>query len=112
MNPHFLSEIHNREPANEGQIGLVLLWLICLVSGGLARAESIVVGDHDLLPNTPDQPIEIIATGDKMVAGLSLYTMVGDGGPEIEYYGFVPGAMVPKSVILTVFQVLSSKASL
>jgi hypothetical protein len=43
---------------------------------------TINVGNHTLLPNTPNQAINIYVSGAQMVPGLVLYVQVGDGGPE------------------------------
>lgn len=43
----------------------------------------IVVGHHELLPNTANQTIEISVSGGDAVQGLGLYVQVGDGGPDL-----------------------------
>ena len=42
----------------------------------------ITVGAHTLLPNTPNQTIQVFVSGGHAVSGLNLYAQVGDGGPE------------------------------
>ena len=42
----------------------------------------VVVGTHMLLPNMPNQAIQIFVTGDgNQVAGMDFVAQVGDGGP-------------------------------
>jgi hypothetical protein len=62
------------------------LWLsgavlfFCVV--GVASATPvIIVGNHQLQPNTPDQTIEIQVSGGDAIEGLNLYAQVADGGP-------------------------------
>lgn len=42
----------------------------------------VIVGEHTLLANTPNQTIQILVTGGQEVAGMNLFMQVGDGGPE------------------------------
>ncbi len=42
-------------------------------------AAAITVGSHTLLPNTPNQTINIIATGDSDVTGINVRAQLGDG---------------------------------
>jgi hypothetical protein len=61
----------------------------------------IVVGDHDLLPNTPGQNIDIfvfdagpLPNGGQGVQGANLNALLGDGGPD--FGGFdIPGINIP-----------------
>ena len=62
---------------------------------GVASAASIQIGDHELRPNEPNQRVPIFVTGGEQVAGLNFYAQVGDGGPELENYGGVPGTDGP-----------------
>jgi uncharacterized protein (DUF952 family) len=48
----------------------------------LVLAVAIDVGEHALLPNTPNQPIAIYVTGGDAVNGVDLVVQVADGGPE------------------------------
>ncbi len=60
----------------------VLVVLLCM---GQVSAEPIIdVGIHQLLPDTPDQTIEISVSGGQPVAGLEFFSQVADGGPEAE----------------------------
>ncbi len=49
-----------------------------------AQATIISVGNHTLLPNTPNQTIPILISGggESNIVGSDLYVLVGDGGPE------------------------------
>ena len=51
---------------------------------------TIVVGTHTLLPNQPNQVIEIRVTGGDPVDGLNFYVQVADGGPELVALGLLP----------------------
>ena len=55
---------------------------VCLGIVGIAHGElSIVVGDHNLLPNKSGQTIEIYVTGGSQVENVDVYAQIGDGGP-------------------------------
>lgn len=62
----------------------VLALLLAFVAVPAAQAASIVVGTHFLLPNTPNQVVEIGATGGEAINGMNFYSAVGDGGPDWE----------------------------
>jgi len=51
----------------------------------------ISVGTHQLMPNTPNQTIELRVTGGQLVRGLNLNAQIGDGGPEL---GGTPGPAI------------------
>ena len=44
-----------------------------------AAVPSINVGAHNVLPNTPNQPVQIYVSGVPAVAGLNLNAQIGDG---------------------------------
>jgi hypothetical protein len=58
-------------------------------------AASIQVGNHQLLPNTEGQQVEIFVTGGEAVSGVNLFVQVGDGGPELGNFGVAPGTDGP-----------------
>ncbi len=60
---------------------LTVLLCVSAASG----APTVVVGNHDLLPNTPGQSINIPVTGAVGVEGLNAYVQIGDttAGPVI-----------------------------
>ena len=56
--------------------------VVCLGLVGVAQGQlSIVVGDHDLLPNQSGQTVEIYVTGGAQVENVDVYAQIGDGGP-------------------------------
>jgi hypothetical protein len=62
------------------KIGVVLGLLIC--SAAIANAEqTIIVGDHVLLPNTAGQIVQIFVSSNTQVAGLDMNAQVADSGP-------------------------------
>jgi hypothetical protein len=58
-------------------------------------ATTINVGSYLLLPNTPDQVIQIPVSGSDLAPGADLAVQVGDGGPELANYGLPPGTPGP-----------------
>jgi len=50
----------------------------------------ITVGDHLLLPNTPDQQFPVYISGGQQVAIVNFFIQVADGGPEAANYGLIP----------------------
>lgn len=66
------------------QMRLFVSVFLSLASSLLAQT-SIDVGDYGLLPNTPNQVIEIMSTGNDQVRGFNLRAQLGDGsGPLVE----------------------------
>jgi len=66
------------------KVGLLMAAL--LVAASAARADLVVtVGNHDLLPNTPGQVVQIFVTaqGGEAVSGNQLRAQLGDGGPDV-----------------------------
>jgi hypothetical protein len=55
--------------------------LAALCCAQTAWAASIVVGNHNLLPNTPGQEIGIFITGGDPIQALNFRVLLGDGGP-------------------------------
>jgi hypothetical protein len=54
-----------------------------LAFAGIASAAPIItVGAHNLLPNTPNQPVTISVSGGDAVQGVNFEVQVADGGPE------------------------------
>jgi hypothetical protein len=53
---------------------------LALLACSTARGASIIVGNHVLLPNTPNQIITIQVTGGEQVAGEDFFAQIGDGG--------------------------------
>ena len=49
----------------------------------LVLAPVIDTGDHYLLPDTPNQQIQILVSGGDLVQGLNFNSQIGDGGPEL-----------------------------
>lgn len=73
-----------------------IIGVLVLITSGIATpclaVPTIDVGTHYLLPDTPDQVIELYVTGGDDVEGLDLYVIVANGGPELETLGFLePG---------------------
>ncbi len=60
-----------------------------------ADAPRILVGEHHLRPNQPNQTIQIFVQGGQAVSGADLYAMIGDGGPELTQLGLPPGTDGP-----------------
>jgi len=58
------------------KVGLTLAVLICLASVSQA-ATSIVVGNHILQPNMPNQLIQIFVTGGDQIQGVNLNAQIG-----------------------------------
>jgi hypothetical protein len=56
--------------------------IILLLTASLTQAASIDVGNHQLLPNTPNQKIALYVTGGDAIAAADLLIQIGDGGPE------------------------------
>ena len=63
-----------------------ILWLLIMCSFHQIYASlQIDVGNHILLPNTPDQEITLYVTGDQQVTGFNLRAQIGDGlGGQVE----------------------------
>jgi hypothetical protein len=76
--------------------------IVCLAGMLLSRFASaavIVVGDHELLPDTPNQLVPIFVTGGDAVQGLNLYAQIADGGPAAG--GTILGPAVTDADVLT-----------
>lgn len=56
---------------------LAMSLLLCVAT---AEGAVITVGNHVLLPNTPNQTITLSVSGGEEVAGLDLFVQIGDGG--------------------------------
>ena len=75
--------------------------LSVIIAGALQTASVgysalIDVGNHNLLPNTPNQSIAIQVSGGELVAGADLFAQVGDGGPELINVGLPAGTDAPE----------------
>lgn len=74
--------------SSRGLRGGSRLWLWAASMGAVAfalatqpsRAASITVGNKTLLPNTPNQKIQIMISGTEMVIVDDIYVQIGDGG--------------------------------
>ncbi len=78
------------------KVGLSLAVLVCL-AGVSQAATSIVVGSHLLLPNTPNQVVQIFVTGGDQIQGVNLNAQIGTdpssgGTPVFQYTGVTNGA--------------------
>lgn len=60
---------------------------------------TIVVGQHDLLPNTPNQIVKINVSGGDEVDALDLNAQIADGGPEVG--GSIDGPAITGADIIT-----------
>jgi hypothetical protein len=62
----------------------MLCWLsaaaLILVACPFARAASVTIGNHVLLPNTANQVVSIWVSGGEQVAGEDFFAQIGDGG--------------------------------
>ena len=61
----------------------------------ISHPPTIDVGNFALLPNTPNQEIEIFVRGAHPVSGFDLYAIIGDGGPERTSLDLEPGVDGP-----------------
>lgn len=66
-----------------------LLATVVAVIGVTAQGQvlMITVGNHDLLPDTPNQPVTLFVSnpgGAIDITGLTLYAVIADGGPELD----------------------------
>lgn len=76
---------------------LVALALLLALSP-LARANSIVVGNHNLLPNTPGQVVNLMVTGTDQYNSFDLKSFINGGlagGPAISHVFGDPAAAIP-----------------
>jgi hypothetical protein len=73
--------------------------MVLLLLGGAAHGATILVGEHNLLPDTPGQTIQIFVTGGNAVQGLNFNGQVADGGPEVG--GSIDGPNITSADILT-----------
>lgn len=64
---------------------------VLIMAAVRSQAATIDVGNHLLMPNTPDQTISINVSGGDPVAGFNLFAQVGDGGPELSNFGHPAG---------------------
>ncbi len=67
----------------KGMIGGLVALLVCAVP---AFSATIDIGTHELLENTPGQPIQIsVIPGNppELIAGMNLRAQVADGGPQL-----------------------------
>lgn len=53
--------------------------VMLLATGSAFAAATINVGNHALLPNTPNQTIQINVSGGDLVGGFNLFAQIGDG---------------------------------
>ena len=72
-----------------------LAFLSLSLLAGSGWPNRIVVGEHVLQANLPEQEIEILVTGDTSVSGLDLFVQIGDGGPELADFGLPRGHRGP-----------------
>ena len=76
--------------------------LLLLAIAHVAQATPIIiVGQHDLLPNLPEQVIEIAVSGGDQVQGLNFRIQVEDGGPHPPVTGSVPGPNITAVDLIT-----------
>lgn len=61
----------------------------------------IVVGEHQLLPDTPNQSIEIMVSGGDSVQGLNFRIQVADGGTHPMAGGSIDGPMISNIDLLS-----------
>ena len=61
----------------------------------------IVVGEHELLPDTPNQSIEIMVSGGDNVQGLNFRVQVADGGTHPMAGGSIDGPMISNIDLLS-----------
>ncbi len=66
-----------------------------------AATPIIVVGEHELLPNTPNQPIEIMVSGGDEVQGLNFRIQVADGGTHPDAGGSLDGPTISNVDLLS-----------
>ena len=72
--------------------------VVFATAASVSAAPIIDVGDHELLPDTPDQTITIhVSPGEQMneARGVDFFVMIGDGGPELADFGFDAGTPAP-----------------
>jgi len=74
-----LREIHKETPMQR-KVGLAITLLFAIAT--MAHADSIiVVGAHNLLPNTPGQTIQVLVSSDvNNIQGMNFSAVIGDGG--------------------------------
>ncbi len=70
---------------------ILLPGLFCATS---PASPIVLVGSHNLLPELPDQSIEIYVAGGDLVQGLNFRIQVEDGGPHPPVTGLVPGPRI------------------
>lgn len=73
----------------------------CWLPVAAVPAATIVVGDHDLLPETPSQTVQLFVSGGEPVQGLNLRAQVADGGPHPQVGGSILGPTISGIDLLT-----------
>ena len=58
--------------------GILLSAILACLAPDCAAAQTIVVGDHDLQPNTANQQITISVTGGTAIQGMNFNVQLGD----------------------------------
>lgn len=76
------------------RISLFVVFL-CSLRCAVLHAATIIVGQHELLPNTPRQTIDIRVAGGDLVSGIDLFVQIGDGGPQLGDFGLPAGTRGP-----------------
>jgi hypothetical protein len=81
---------------------LFLCALLLVIFAHVAEATPIiVVGQHNLLPDLPEQEIKITVSGGDQVQGLNFRIQVEDGGPHPPVMGSVPGPNITAVDLVT-----------
>ena len=58
-------------------------------------SSTVIVGEHELLPNLPGQSLIINVVGGDPVSGIDLFVQIGDGGPDLSQFGLPSGVPGP-----------------
>ena len=74
---------------------VLAVFLMSFVDVSCSHGVTIEVGHHSLFANTANQEIPIFVSGNELVSGLNLFAQIGDGGPELGSFGFMPGSDGP-----------------
>ena len=76
-------------------IGVALLAGVAFATAPASAALVVNVGDHQLLPNTPGQTVELFVSGGDLVDAVELNVEVGDGlsGPTITNINLTSGTI-------------------
>jgi len=68
--------------------------IVLLAVADAVATPMIVVGQHDLLANTADQPVRIMVSGADEVQGLNFRAQVADGGTHPDIGGSIEGPRI------------------